>query len=459
MKIIKKLSLLLLLILPLTVKAESNFPDFTKIVKESVSAVVSVNVEISTPQQGENLDEFVNEELFNRFFGIPQEQKHPRQRPETISAHGSGFLVSKDGYIMTNNHIVNDSIKVSVKLYNGREYDATVVGKDPSTDLAIIKIEEDDLDFLSLGNSDTLEIGEWVIAIGNPLGLQTSVSAGIVSAKNRGGLHIASYENFIQTDAAINQGNSGGPLLNVDGKVIGINSALATNTGGYMGIGFAIPSTMANKVMQQIIDNGSVNHGFLGVEMQEITNDLAEAFELEKIEGSLITNVLKASPAEKAKLKQGDIILEYNDKTVLTPHTIRNAIAMMEPGSELDLKIKRKNKIINIKATVGAHPNNTGDDKDDISHSIGIEVEDMTPELSQQLGYSEKGVLIMSVRPNSPAAKMGLRKGTLIISINHKKVSSVDEMKQNLEKNKDDGKVLLFVKQGPVARYVPIKLT
>ncbi|MBT7461280.1 MAG: trypsin-like serine protease, partial [Waddliaceae bacterium] len=259
---------------------------FSEVANKTTPAVVYITAELITSPYNQQQQQPASPplDLFEQFFGPRNpgmQQQQQQQQQQKQYSQGSGFLVSVDGYILTNNHVIANTQNIVVTLVDGNEYDAEVIGTDPSTDLAVIKISDEDKEFpfLTLGNSDILSIGEWVLAIGNPLGFQTSVSAGIVSAKNRGNLNLSSYEDFIQTDAAINMGNSGGPLVNLDGKVVGINAGLASNNGGYIGIGFAIPSTMAKTVMMQLIETGTVSHGFLGASLQNVTNDLAEAFD------------------------------------------------------------------------------------------------------------------------------------------------------------------------------------
>ncbi len=312
---------------------------FTDVAKKATPAVVFLKVE-SAPLQEEDAYGGMNpfgDEFFRRFFGTPPGGGGP-QKPQPQISQGSGFLVSSDGYIMTNAHVVSGADKITVVFNDGREMEGSVVGADSHTDVAIIKIEGKNFPFPRFGDSDKMEIAEWVIAIGSPFQLEASVTVGVVSAKGRQNLRINDFEDFIQTDAAINPGNSGGPLLNLNGDVIGINTAIFSRNGGYMGIGFAIPSKMASYVMKQIIESGVVTRGFIGVSLQPIDKDLADAFGLEKPEGALISEVVKGSPADKAGLKQGDIILEYNKVSVKSLGSFRNELAMMSPGFESALQ-------------------------------------------------------------------------------------------------------------------------
>ena len=322
---------------------------FSSVAKQASPAVVFVKVEINASDnqnfgvpEGQSPTLPYNDEFLQRFFGF---QGKPQQ-PQPQIGQGSGFIVSADGYIMTNAHVVKGADKIEVTLNDGEVKIATLIGADPHTDVAIIKIDTKNSPYLKLGDSESLEVGEWVVAIGSPFQLQASVTKGIVSAKGRQGLNITDLEDFIQTDAAINPGNSGGPLLDLDSNVIGINTAIVSRSGGYMGIGFAIPSNMAKNVMDQIIKKGSVTRGFLGVSLQPVDKEIAAGFNLSKVEGVLISGIEKGSPAEKAGLQQGDIILEYNDKPIKSLQTFRYDISLMNPESKVNLKIIRKGKLI-----------------------------------------------------------------------------------------------------------------
>ncbi|MBT4445430.1 MAG: Do family serine endopeptidase [Waddliaceae bacterium] len=439
---------------------------FSEVANKTTPAVVYITAElIASPyNQQQQQPAAPPLDLFEQFFGPRNpgmQQQQQQQQQQKQYSQGSGFLVSVDGYILTNNHVIANTQNIVVTLVDGNEYDAEVIGTDPSTDLAVIKISDEDKEFpfLTLGNSDILSIGEWVLAIGNPLGFQTSVSAGIVSAKNRGNLNLSSYEDFIQTDAAINMGNSGGPLVNLDGKVVGINAGLASNNGGYIGIGFAIPSTMAKTVMMQLIETGTVSHGFLGASLQNVTNDLAEAFDLEAVKGAIIADIVKDGAADKSGVERGDIVLEYDDIIVENMNTFRNAIGLMEPGTETLLTIKREGKIIEVPVIIGAHPDNIASEaiSASVTQKIGLIVEPLDDDAAQKLGYiDEEGTVVTSVRPQSPADIAGIRPGALIISVNHKKVNDPEEFEKALSDN-DSDKALILVKQGPMTLYITLK--
>ena len=328
-------------------KDKETVADFRGVAKKAIPAVVSIKVE--TKDRSSPFGNGGSNDLW-KFFGLPQ-QGDAKSAP--FMGQASGVIVAPEGYILTNSHVVHGMDTITVQLTDGREFPAKVLGEDPNSDLALIQIEAKDLPYLTLGNSDDLEVGQWVAAIGNPFGLQATLTVGVVSAKSRN-LDITRYEDFIQTDAAINQGNSGGPLVTLGGEIIGINTAIATTAAsGYLGIGFAVPSNMARHVMDEILSDGKISRGFLGVSLQSIDNSLAKAFGLKKVEGALVANVGKNTAAEKAGLQVEDIILGYNDRPVESAATLRNAVYMMKPGTKVTLTVLRKDKTIKIPVTVG----------------------------------------------------------------------------------------------------------
>ncbi len=402
---------------------------------------------------GENPFDYFNDEFFNRFFGLPSPKERPQSNKEAV--RGTGFIVSSDGYIVTNHHVVEDAGKIHVTLHNGQKYPAKVVGLDPKTDLAVIKISAENLTHLSFGNSDNLKIGDWAIAIGNPFGLQATVTVGVISAKGRNQLHIADFEDFIQTDAAINPGNSGGPLLNIDGQVIGVNTAIVSGNGGYIGISFAIPSLMAKRIIDQLIHDGQVTRGFLGVTLQPIDADLASCYKLGRVYGALITDVVSGSPAEKAGLKQEDVIIACNGKEVESLSSFRNAISLTTPNTRVVLRIMREGKEIEIPVTVTQAPQ---DDGTSALQRVGIRVQNVTPEIAKKLGIptDTKGVMVASVEASSPAASAGIAPGQLILAVNRQRVSSVEELNHVLKDFKGSN-ILLMVSQGEVIRFVALK--
>jgi serine protease Do len=439
---------------------------FTNVGKKAIPAAVFIKSQFTTLANAnnpsiddyENPFDYFNDEFFRHFFGSPRGFNHSQQ-PQM--AGGSGCIVSKDGYILTNCHVVKDATKITVVLNNGDEYEAKIIGTDPRTDLAVLKITApQDLPFLTFGNSDKLEVGEWAIAIGSPFALQATLTVGIISAKGRQDLKITDLGDFIQTDAAINPGNSGGPLLNIDAQVIGINTAIVSQSGGYMGIGFAIPSNMAKHVMEQIIATGSVKRGYLGVYIQDIDKQMAETLGLKKAEGLLITEIVKNSAAEKAGLQQGDIILECNKVPVKNSQSFKNEIALMDPNKQLELKIIRDDKTIIIKANLETSPEEVANVE---SSPLGLEVaelKDVQADILKKYGYTTnmEGLIITKIKRGSIAEQAGLKLGMLIIQVNQKNIKTKLDFQEALNKAKDRKHLLLLVKYQNITRFISIKL-
>ncbi|RUM41254.1 MAG: serine protease [Desulfobulbus sp.] len=441
---------------------------FSSVVKKAGPAVVYIGVEKSITNQrsmGQGQDPFgmFNDPFFQRFFG-PQFQ-HPNVRPREFKqkAAGSGFIISSDGMILTNNHVVEDADTIKVRLADEREFTAKVIGTDPQSDVALIKIDGHDLPTLPLGNSDKLEVGEWVIAIGSPFELSQTVTVGVVSAKGRSRLGINDYENFIQTDAAINPGNSGGPLLNIHGEAVGINTAIFSRSGGYMGIGFAIPVNMAKNIQKQLQKNGKVTRGWLGVVIQNVNADLAQSFNLDKAEGILISEVADDSPAAKSGLKQGDVILSLNDTPLADVTDLRNKIAMTTPESSIDLQIIRHGHKKTIAVRIGEQPSSFGHPEkqkkargnDSTLENMGLSLQDLSAELAKQFNYSKgQGVLIAEVAPDSPASRVGLRPGQLIEEVNQIRIHSLSELKKALKNADNPKQILLRIRAGEFSQYV-----
>jgi len=459
-----------ILFFPLSAKAyeksylEQTSKAFTEVGKKAIPAVVFIKTSYrGSGYNSESLDkysdpfEYFHDEFFKRFFNAPG--KGFKDQPQY--AAGSGCIVSKDGYILTNNHIVKDADTITVTLNSGQDYEAKIIGTDAKTDLAVIKIEANNLPYLGFGDSDKLDIGEWVVAIGSPFQLQASLTVGVVSAKGRQNLRITDLEDFIQTDAAINPGNSGGPLLDLNCNIIGINTAILSQTGGYMGIGFAIPSNMAKHIMEQIIDNGSVKRGHLGIYLQPIDKEMAEALDLSSTEGVLIAEVSKNSAADKASLKQGDIIIAYNDKVIKDVASFKKEISLMNPGDKITLTIIRDGQKKKITVILGDAPDNQlAVNK---SFELGLEVADVkeiSPEVIKKWQSSDniEGVLVTAVKYNSAAEKAGLRPGMLIQQMNHKKIKSIDDY-NNILKDIDKKKhILMLVKYQNITKFITIKL-
>jgi len=401
--------------------------------------------------------EFFGDEFFERFFAPRFRQRDLLQR-----SLGSGVIVSEDGYIVTNNHVVRGADEVVVRLADDRTFTAKVVGTDSQTDLAVLKIDADDLKPAKLGDSDALRVGEWVVAVGNPFQLSFTITAGIVSAKGRANVGIADYEDFIQTDAAINPGNSGGPLVNLRGEVVGINTAIFTRSGGYMGIGFAIPANMVRSVMKSLIEEGRVVRGWLGVVIQDLNEGLARSFGYDSTEGVLISDVLPDGPGDRAGLRPGDIITEYEGREVPNMLRLRTWIAETRPGTRVTLKVFRDGKTRNVEVRIGERESEevAGSESPGSPGDLGMTVRDLTPDLARRLGYDPdmRGVVITQIEPLSPAERAGLQAGDVIVSVQGERVSSVREFRRALRKYDPKEGVRLGVRSGRMRRFVFIQV-
>lgn len=438
---------------------------FVSVVKEAKPAVVHIRVEQTAkasknPQQ-QYSEEFFNHPFFEQFFGpeFKKQQRQPRQQRKQ-QGQGSGFIISEDGYILTNNHVVENADIITVRLSDDKEVEAKLIGADPQSDVALIKIESNEkLPTLPLGDSDALEVAEWVIAIGNPFGLSQTVTVGVVSAKGRSRVGINDYENFIQTDAAINPGNSGGPLLNIHGEVVGINSALFSRTGGYMGIGFAIPINMVKTIEDQLQSFGTVTRGWLGVVIQDVDKNLAESFGLKDAKGILVSDVQKNSPADKAGVIQGDVIVKLLDSTLKDVSDLRNKVALIRPDTKAKLDIVRDGKQEQVWVTIGKQPENFGARKSGgnskLFEKFGFSLQNLTPELAEKLGFENtQGVVVSSVEPGSSADRAGLKPGHLIEEVNRQNVANIKQFKSALKTAKNSEQTLLRVNTGNRSQYI-----
>jgi serine protease Do len=435
---------------------------FSNVVKVVGPTVVNISTTKMVSQETSPFPHFFDspfEDLFEQF-------RTPKKWKE--QSLGSGVLVSADGYIITNYHVVEKAEEIRVTLFNNEDYKGKVIGADPKTDIAVIKINAKELPAINWGDSDKLEVGEFVLAFGNPFGLSHTVTMGIVSAKGRASVGIADYEDFIQTDAAINPGNSGGPLVNIKGELTGINTAIVSKTGGHQGVGFAVPSNMVKSVMTQLINEGKVTRGWLGVAIQQVTPELAKKFGLDKPEGALVTEIINESPAEKSGLKRGDILLEVNNKGVDDVETLRNIIAQSKVGSTIVLKVLRDKKNIEIKAIVAELAQDlveTGgvikeDESVEENALAGFSVMDLTADIAKQLGLSrdDDGVVIVSVKPESAADEAGLRKGDLIQEINKSRIKNIKDFNKAVSHIRDGDTVLLFISRGDSKFYITLKV-
>ena len=442
---------------------------FSAAAKAAMPAVVSIKVskviQMSPDENPLGLNNPFgqgDEDLLRRFFG---DQAPQRRMPQRFyqRGQGSGFIISKDGYILTNNHVVGDVDKITVILQDGRTFNnAKVVGTDPDSEVALIKIEGDNFPVLPLGDSSKVGVADWVLAIGNPFGLSETVTVGVVSAVGRSNVNIAAYEDFIQTDAAINPGNSGGPLLDLDGRAIGINTAIVSQSGGYMGIGFAIPINMAKDVEQQLKTTGKVIRGYLGLQGQDLTPEMAELLGMANTSGVIVTEVVEGSPADAAGLKASDVIQTLNGKKITTYDHFRNEVATLKPEAKVQLNVLREGKSMDLTATLGERPATsrakTEATEQEPQQSIGLQVQNLTRDLASQLGYSlGEGVLVVRVTPGSPASDAGIEAGDLIASVNKQSVTSTAEFSAAMKASRKAGKALLLVKHGQSSRYIVLQ--
>ena len=401
---------------------------------------------------------------FEDFFNMPpkREEREPKTFKKKQQGLGSGFIVDENGYILTNNHVIDGVDKILVKLFNDdRKYEAKVIGTDKKTDLALIKINiRKKLTPVILGNSDKIEVGEWVIAIGNPMGLEETVTVGVISAKGRSGFGITQYEDFIQTDAAINPGNSGGPLVNIKGAVIGINTFILAPYAA-QNIGFAIPVSLAKKVFSQLKEKGRVIRGYLGVYLQPLSEELAKSFGLEDAKGSLVAKVISGSPAEKAGIKAGDVIIEYNGKEIEDVKTLQMEVANTPVGEKTKVVIWRNKKKVSLTVKTGEMDEEekivkvTSEEKE----WRGLQVSEITEEIKNKFGIEndEKGVIVVSVEPGSPADEEGIVPGTIIKMIDSYNTVNLSDYKKAIEKVSGNKSVRLWVKQGGQQRFLVLK--
>ena len=445
---------------------------FAEVARKVSPSVVLIQVERETETAqispfGDGQQWPFGDDLFKRFFGdrfpdmprfnAPGGKQQGRQR--AVVGQGSGFVFAANNnktYILTNNHVIEGNDKISVKFLDGREFEAKIKGTDPKSDIAVIEIEASGLPVVQIGDYSQLEVGEWVVAIGNPFGLSHTLTVGVVSAKGRTSLGINDYEDFIQTDAAINPGNSGGPLVNLDGEVIGMNTAIFSRSGGYMGIGFAIPINLAARIANQLIEKGEVERGYLGIMIQPLTADLAKSFDLKNDKGILIAQVTKNSPADKAGLKAGDVIVNYQGRPMSDTGDFRNQVALAQPGSKVEFDIIRDGKQRNISVKVDklSDHKQAAQESSQASEKLGIVVQTITADLAKQLGIKAgKGVIVTEVAPGSVATMAGIGRGSVILEVNRKAVNTAAEFDQAI-KNSANNKVLLLVRDDEVSRYV-----
>jgi len=438
--------------------------DFVQIVEKVSPAVVSITAEKVEQTSGFGFEEGSPfEDFWDRFFGTPQKPRD-RQREYRTQAQGTGFFISPDGYILTNNHIVEEAVKITVKTNKEKEYEARLIGRDAATDLALLKIEGKDYPYAVLGDSSAIKVGEWVLAIGNPFGMERTVTAGIISAKGRQlglGGNVPAYEDFIQTDAAINRGNSGGPLLNLRGEVIGINSNIITPSGGNIGIGFAIPSDLARKVVAQLKEKGRVVRGRLGIRGTDVTESIKKQFKLTVDRGVIISQVEPDSPADRAGLKKYDVIVEINGQAVESWKDLRFKVADIQPGQTVALKIVREGKEMMVKAKVDElEPETSQPSEEKTDKDVGLSLTPLSPQTARRYGLTTtEGLLVTEVKDYSAAQRAGLQPGDIILEVNRTKVSSVREFKDLLKATPSGEEIILLVRREGDGQKIDFILT
>ncbi|PKO91897.1 MAG: protease Do [Betaproteobacteria bacterium HGW-Betaproteobacteria-1] len=443
-------------------------PDFTQLAEKQGPAVVNISITQVVQGNGSPFAGMPNDEalaeLFRRFGipmpGVPGGGGGPQQEYKSQSL-GSGFIISSDGYIMTNAHVIRDASEVVVKLNDKREFSAKIIGADARTDVALLKIEASGLPKVTIGNPEQLKVGEWVVAIGSPFGLESTLTAGVVSAKGRA-LPQENFVPFIQTDVAINPGNSGGPLFNLKGEVVGINSQIYSRTGGYMGLSFAIPIDVAMEISDQLRASGKVSRGWLGIGIQEISKELAESFGMKSTNGALVSNVEKGSPAEKGGLEPGDVILKFDNKPIETSSDLPRVVGATKPGKQVPVEILRKGNTRNLSITLGEMPT----EKDEVvvsskapakteANRLGLILRDLTPQQKKKINGSN-GLLV--VESQAPAAQAGIRRGDVILGLNNSEVQSLEQFDQQLAAIPAGKTVALLVLRDGNTLYVPVKI-
>jgi len=431
---------------------------FAEVAEAARPAVVNISTTSTVTMEENPFGNMFNDPFFHRFFG-DQFGNPGQKRRYKSSALGSGVIVSANGYILTNNHVVKGAEEIKVILYDKREFKGKVVGTDPRTDLAVVKIDAKDLPTLPLGDSGKLKTGDLVLAIGNPFGLNQTITMGIVSAVGRSNIGLADYEDFIQTDAAINPGNSGGALVNTSGELVGINTAIYSTSGGYMGIGFAIPSDMAKAIMDSIIKQGKVIRGWLGVSIQDLTPDLAKSFGIKETEGALVAGVEKDGPADKAGMKRGDLITAVNGKKIEDSTSLRNLVASMAPGTKTDIRIVRDGKEQTLAVTLGEHKENKVVKKTEYDNVLkGISVQELTPSLRDRLGLPDNvnGVVVTAVSPDLANQRL-LQPNDVIEEVNRTAIQNVQDYDHAVSRIGAKDTVLLLIYRDGGSVYLTIR--
>jgi len=428
---------------------------FADLVEQVEPSVVTIEVSKSAGVQPTQFDGDPRaEEFFKRFFGSPGMGQN---EPQPTKGAGSGFVIDTDGYIVTNNHVIEGADEVSVRLLDGREFTATVVGQDDKTDLALLKVDADDLEAAEIGDSDDARVGDWVVAIGNPFGLGGTATAGIVSARGRD-IRSGPYDDYLQIDAPINQGNSGGPVFNTDGEVVGVNTAIFSPNGGSVGIGFAIPSNQVGDIIAELKSDGVVDRGWLGVSLQGLDEDLSRSLGLDSKDGALVTEVVVDSPAENAGIQVGDVIVAYNGEDVKDARNLSKLVGAADAGDKAKLRVWRDDSHVNLTAKLGTPGNTVAAAKAEQSiEDLGISVTPLNDELRSQLQVDEdvEGAVISRVEPGSKAAAEGIRRGDILLQVDREPVLSAEDLKEILARARSEGRdsVPALVKRGNSQRF------
>lgn len=457
-------ALMLLLALICLQQAFADLPDFTVLVEQNHKAVVNISTMsktdtgVQSPQQGvPNLDDSPFGEFFRKFLEQQQQQQQPEAQKQQFDSNslGSGFIISTDGFVLTNNHVVDGAEQIIVRLYDRRQYVAKLIGKDPRSDVAVLKIDAQDLPSVKIGKSSTLKVGEWVLAIGSPFGFDFSVTAGIVSATGRS-LPRENYVPFIQTDVAINPGNSGGPLFNLDGEVVGINSQIYSRTGGFMGLSFSIPIEMAVDIADQLKDSGKVSRGWLGVIIQEVTRELAESFSMTTAHGALISRILPGSPAADSKLQVGDIIVGFNGGYVDKSSSLPPLVGQVRAGGSAKVEVIRGGEEVTLDVLIGELPgaeelaaNRSSTAK--VKNKLGVEVIPLDDETRESLALDTGGVVVSAV-DDGPAGQAGVQVGDVLTMIDNARIEKMEDFDKAMGEIADGSSIAVLVQrpQGPI---------
>ena len=456
-----KIFLFSIFISALSIVEARELPNFSDLAEDASPAVVNITSTRTVPQRnsyGRGFGDPRYDEFFERFFGQQPRPSVPRENSRPVVSTGSGFIISSDGYLLTNNHVVEDADEVKVSLGDRREYKAEIIGTDPRSDVAVLKIDAEDLPTLKIGKSEKLRVGEWVVAIGSPFQLRFSVTSGIVSAKGRSipNGSDSTYVPFIQTDVAINPGNSGGPLFNLDGEVIGINSQIYTRSGGYMGVSFAIPIDYAMDVADQLRENGYVARGWLGVSIQEVTSELAEALGMEIPKGALVSQIIEDSPAEKSGLKEEDVILFFDGEEIFYSSDLPLTVGSIRPESKVNAMILRDGKKKTVQVTVGELPKDPALAFENTQQNfLGLVVENQANDNQRS---SVEGVLVTSVDPDGIAYESGIRRGDIIYSLARTRIENVNEFKEVLSELDNKRRTTIGISRNGNKRILSLNL-